>query len=84
MRSSIYAKVNAIVIRLKREDRTESIPQNLQHGKIVTWDMRKIVRKIKKDFTFSAPQLTCAILEDSGRKVTAETIQNSLKEAGYN
>ena len=46
-------------------------------------DMRLIIRKPKEP-TFCAPQLTSALLEEIRKEVTCQTIQNILKEAGYN
>lgn len=46
--------------------------------------MRKIIRKIKKNPTFNAPQLTSKLLEESGKKVTPQTMRNLLKEVGHN
>ena len=45
--------------------------------------MSSIFRKTK-DPTFCAPQLTRALLEEIRNEVTCQTIQNILKETGYN
>lgn len=46
--------------------------------------MRKIIRKINKNSTLSASQLTSALLKDGGMQVIPQIIQNFLIEAGYN
>ena len=45
--------------------------------------MRSIIRETK-DPTFCAPQLTSALLEEIRKEVTCQTIQNIIKETGYN
>ena len=45
--------------------------------------MRSIIRKTEVP-TFCALQLTSALLEEIRKKVTCQTIQNIIKEAGYN
>ena len=45
--------------------------------------MRSIIRKTEVP-TFCALQLTSALLEEIRKKVTCQTIQHKVKEAGYN
>lgn len=62
--------VNDTVNRPKREDCIESVPQEVQPRKLFTRNMRKIIRKIKKDPTFNERQLTSVLSEQGGKEVT--------------
>lgn len=50
------SSANDIVNRFKLEDRIESILQKSRN--LITRNVRKIIRKIKKDPMFSAPRFT--------------------------
>ncbi|KAK2579096.1 hypothetical protein KPH14_008495 [Odynerus spinipes] len=73
-----------IVKRFKYEDRIDSIPQKGQPKKLDARDKRKLIRKIKKDPTLSAPKLAAELLNEVGKKVHPQTIRRALKENGYN
>lgn len=73
-----------IVRRFKREDRIDSIPQKGQPKKLDARDKRKLIRKIKKDLTLSAPKLAAELLNEAGKEVHPQTIRRALKEEGYN
>ncbi|XP_015602859.1 uncharacterized protein LOC107271405, partial [Cephus cinctus] len=75
--------VGDIVKRFKCEDRIDSIPQKDQPKKLDVRDERKLLRKIKKDPTLSAPKLASELLNETGKNVHPQTIRRALKHSGY-
>ena len=61
------------VIRYKKEDRIESIPQRGQPKELYEREERFILRMVKKSPRISVPKLTSEMWERFGKKLNPET-----------
>lgn len=79
-RSTVYD----IIKRFETEDRIESRKQDGRPEKLTELEKRFLRREIEKNPKLSAPKLATALLERTGKKVTAQTVRNMLRSMGFN
>ncbi len=79
-RSTVYD----ILRRFERENRIESLKQNGAPEKLTEIEKRFIRKEIEKNPKVSGPKLATALLERTGKTITAQTVRNTIKSMGYN
>ena len=73
-----------IIWRFRTAKRIESVPQTGRPSLLSIREKRSIARKVKQNPQLCAPRLISEVLQESSRKVLAETIRKTLRQTGYN
>lgn len=79
-----HSTIQSIIKRFKTENQVRDKPKPGPSFILNERDNRWIVRKIRENPRLSAPKLSAAFEQHSGKKVCAETIRRVLRRAGYN